>query len=152
MHEFEGVVDALQLSTQMGRLDFLSALLGSISALLAVFALMLGLFGLLGYGHIRWQSGKIAAEIAREEAARIAREDAAKVAREEAAKVAREEAKKVAREAALNEAKRFMSERFDDGFMEKVIQTAVRNSEGSGDVIADAIARATLSVMEEASE
>lgn len=144
MHEFKGMVDTLQLATQMGRLDL-------ITLLLAVFAVMMALFGMSGFGYIHWKSGKVAAKVARAAAAKVAREEAAKVAQEETAKIAREEAKKVAAETALNEAKRCMSERFDDGFMEKVIQTAVRNSEGSGDVIADAIAKAT-SVMEEANE
>lgn len=65
------MVDDLQLATQMGRLDF-------VSALLAITALIVGTLGVCGFGYIRWKSGQVAAKTARGEAAKVAREEAAR--------------------------------------------------------------------------
>lgn len=70
MQESQSLVDAIQFAAQMGRLDFVSAMLGGVSAMLAVVALFMAFAGFIGYKQVSSQSRTIAAETAREEAAR----------------------------------------------------------------------------------
>ncbi len=63
--------DAVHMAAQLGRLDLASALFAAVGLCLAI-------FGLIGYGHIRFKCS----EIAREEAEKIAGAIAEKAANE----------------------------------------------------------------------
>ena len=71
----EGYRDAIDAATQLGRLDVISALLGIVGILLAI-------FGLIGFAYVRLRSEAIAVETATEVAMRVATEVAEKEIRE----------------------------------------------------------------------